>query len=73
MDSFGLVDHAVAQQADIVGLDLDDVTDGEPVGPPGRRARLRTLVNTPSVLCAYVGSGLQLFVAGSKSSAFEGA
>ena len=29
------------------------------------RAKLRTLVSTPSVICAYVGSGLQLFVAGS--------
>jgi MFS family permease len=29
-----------------------------------RRASLRTLVSTPSVICAYVGSGLQLFVAG---------
>jgi predicted MFS family arabinose efflux permease len=42
-----------------------DVAEGEPVGTTGRRARLRTLVNTPAVLCAYVGSGLQLFVAGS--------
>src|ERR1700760_1523547 len=33
------------------------------VGTAGRRSRLRTLVNTPAVLCAYVGSGLQLFVA----------
>jgi MFS family permease len=30
-----------------------------------RRAKLRTLVSTPSVICAYVASGLQLFVAGS--------
>jgi MFS family permease len=29
-----------------------------------KRAPLRTLVSTPSVICAYVGSGLQLFVAG---------
>ncbi|HWU20959.1 MAG TPA: MFS transporter [Nocardioides sp.] len=29
------------------------------------RAPLRTLVSTPSVISAYVGSGLQLFVAGS--------
>jgi predicted MFS family arabinose efflux permease len=43
---------------------VDDVAVGEPVSPPGKRAGLRTLVNTPSVLCAYVGSGLQLFVAG---------
>ena len=32
---------------------------------PRKRAKLRTLVSTPSVICAYVGSGLQLFVAGS--------
>ena len=44
---------------------VDDVAAGEPVSTPGGRARLRTLVNTPSVLCAYIGSGLQLFVAGS--------
>ena len=30
-----------------------------------RRAKLRTLVSTPSVICAYLGSGLQLFIAGS--------
>jgi predicted MFS family arabinose efflux permease len=30
----------------------------------GKRAPLRTLVSTPSVIAAYVGSGLQLFVAG---------
>jgi MFS family permease len=30
----------------------------------GDRAPLRTLVSTPAVICAYVGSGLQLFVAG---------
>ena len=31
---------------------------------PSGRAPLRTLVSTPSVVCAYVASGLQLFVAG---------
>ena len=43
-----------------------------PGNAPGRRrrrrrssaAKLRTLVSTPAVICAYVGSGLQLFVAG---------
>jgi predicted MFS family arabinose efflux permease len=29
-----------------------------------RRAKLRTLVSTPSVICAYIGSGLQLFIVG---------
>ena len=29
-----------------------------------KRAKLRTLVSTPSVICAYIGSGLQLFIAG---------
>jgi MFS family permease len=29
-----------------------------------RRAKLRTLVSTPSVICAYLGSGLQLFIVG---------
>jgi predicted MFS family arabinose efflux permease len=43
---------------------VSDVAVGEPV-TTGARPRLRTLVNTPSVLCAYIGSGLQLFVAGS--------
>ena len=31
----------------------------------GERAKLRTLFSTPSVIVAYVGSGLQLFIAGS--------
>src|SRR3954452_6567221 len=38
---------------------------GEPVTVPGERAKLRTLFSTPSVIAAYVGSGLQLFIAGS--------
>ncbi|MGY1620494.1 MFS transporter [Geodermatophilus sp. SYSU D00691] len=42
-----------------------EVADGEPVSAPGGRARLRTLFSTPSVVAAYVGSGLQLFIAGS--------
>lgn len=36
----------------------------EHAAAPAGRARLRTLVSTPSVISAYVGSGLQLFVAG---------
>ena len=36
----------------------------EPVAARPQRAKLRTLVSTPAVICAYVGSGLQLFVAG---------
>jgi len=44
---------------------VDGPATGGHVGTAGRRSRLRTLVNTPAVLCAYVGSGLQLFVAGS--------
>ena len=44
---------------------VDDVAEGEPVSPPGARAKLRTLFSTPSVIAAYVGSGLQLFIAGS--------
>ena len=43
----------------------DDAADGEPVTVPGGRAKLRTLFSTPSVIAAYVGSGLQLFIAGS--------
>ena len=37
-----------------------------PTGPSvtTKRAKLRTLVATPSVICAYLASGLQLFVAG---------
>src|SRR4051812_6617481 len=38
---------------------------GEPISVPGERAKLRTLFSTPSVIAAYVGSGLQLFIAGS--------
>jgi predicted MFS family arabinose efflux permease len=37
-----------------------DVTPKAPV----HQAKLRTLFSTPAVLCAYVGSGLQLFVVG---------
>jgi predicted MFS family arabinose efflux permease len=44
---------------------IADETAGKPKATTVRRAQLRTLVNNPSVLCAYVGSGLQLFVAGS--------
>jgi predicted MFS family arabinose efflux permease len=43
---------------------VDDVAEGEPAAPGGR-AKLRTLFSTPSVIAAYVGSGLQLFIAGS--------
>ena len=42
-----------------------DPADGEPVSASGERAKLRTLFSTPSVIAAYVGSGLQLFIAGS--------
>jgi predicted MFS family arabinose efflux permease len=41
------------------------VAEGEPVSAAGERAKLRTLFSTPSVICAYIGSGLQLFIAGS--------
>ncbi|MBC6983291.1 MFS transporter [Caulobacter sp. 17J80-11] len=37
--------------------------EGEPARP-GFWKSLGTLVSTPSVLCAYVGSGLQLFISG---------
>jgi MFS family permease len=42
-----------------------DRAEGEPVSVTGERAKLRTLFSTPSVIAAYVGSGLQLFIAGS--------
>jgi len=48
-------------------LDAHRVTeraDGEPVSVAGERAKLRTLFSTPSVIAAYIGSGLQLFIAG---------
>ena len=44
---------------------VDDVAEGEPVSTTGERVKLRTLFSTPSVICAYIGSGLQLFIAGS--------
>ena len=44
---------------------VDDVAEGEPVSVKGQRAKLRTLFSTKSVICAYIGSGLQLFIAGS--------
>ena len=43
---------------------VDDRAEGEPVSASGERAKLRTLFSTPSVIAAYVGSGLQLFIAG---------
>ncbi len=33
-------------------------------GTVQQRAKLRALVSTPAVICAYIGSGLQLFMAG---------
>jgi MFS family permease len=42
-----------------------DVAEGEPVAVAGGRAKLRTLFSTPSVVFAYLGSGVQLFIAGS--------
>ena len=44
---------------------VTDVAEGEPVSTRGERAKLRTLFSTSSVIYAYVGSGLQLFIAGS--------
>jgi predicted MFS family arabinose efflux permease len=44
---------------------VDDVAEGEPVSTTGERVKLRTLFSTPSVIAAYIGSGLQLFIAGS--------
>jgi MFS family permease len=44
---------------------VTDPADGEPVATKGERAKLRTLFSTPSVIFAYLGSGLQLFIAGS--------
>ncbi|MGY1705590.1 MFS transporter [Geodermatophilus sp. SYSU D00697] len=38
--------------------------DGPAAEADGGRARLTALVPSPSLLCAYLGSGLQLFVAG---------
>jgi MFS family permease len=44
---------------------IENLAEGEPASAPGERAKLRTLFSTPSVIAAYVGSGLQLFIAGS--------
>jgi MFS family permease len=44
---------------------VDDAEVGEPVVKKGERAKLRSLFSTPAVIFAYVGSGLQLFIAGS--------
>jgi predicted MFS family arabinose efflux permease len=44
---------------------VDDVAEGEPVATKGERAGLRTLFGTSSVIYAYLGSGVQLFIAGS--------
>src|SRR5687768_16317012 len=44
---------------------ISDVAEGQPLSTTGQRAKLRTLFSTPSVIAAYVASGLQLFIAGS--------
>ncbi|MGY1702174.1 MFS transporter [Geodermatophilus sp. SYSU D00766] len=44
---------------------VDDAAVGEPVSVRGGRVPLRTLFSTSSVVLAYLGSGLQLFIAGS--------
>jgi predicted MFS family arabinose efflux permease len=44
---------------------IDDPAPGEPTQTKAQRARLSTLFSTPSVICAYLGSGFQLFIAGS--------
>lgn len=41
-----------------------DPTEGDGNQVSGERAKLRSLFSTPSVIAAYVGSGLQLFIAG---------
>jgi predicted MFS family arabinose efflux permease len=43
---------------------VDDLAEGEPLTRAGERAKLRSLFSTPAVICAYLGSGLQLFIAG---------
>ncbi len=62
---FAVLYRLLVSEARLDRSRVDDLADGEPACTPGRGTRLRTLVNTPSVLCAYAGSGLQLFVAGS--------
>jgi predicted MFS family arabinose efflux permease len=45
---------------------LDRHRIAAPAGEPtAQRARLSALFSTPSVVCAYLGSGFQLFIAGS--------
>jgi MFS family permease len=44
---------------------VTDLAGGERVPVVAERAKLRTLFSTPSVIAAYIGSGLQLFIAGS--------
>ena len=45
---------------------VPDVDGHDPrLGAGQRRARLRTLFSTPSVVLAYIGGGAQLFIAGS--------
>ncbi|MGN9804953.1 MFS transporter [Micromonospora sp. L32] len=43
----------------------DDADTGPKLAAGQQRARLRTLFSTPAVVLAYVGGGLQLFIAGS--------
>lgn len=42
-----------------------DTIEDKTARPAAGRAKFRTLVSTPAVVFAYIGSGLQLFVAGS--------
>ena len=43
----------------------DDPADGPELAAGRARARLSTLFSTPAVMFAYIGGGLQLFIAGS--------
>jgi len=42
----------------------DNIPTAPADGTVAQRAKLRALVSTPAVICAYIGSGLQLFMAG---------
>src|SRR3954447_9118500 len=57
--------HALISDKKLEAHRVANLAEGEPVSLPGERAKLRTLFSTPSVIAASVGSGLQLFIAGS--------
>ncbi|MGY1666024.1 MFS transporter [Geodermatophilus sp. SYSU D00696] len=56
--------HRLVTDEQLARHEQVDGASGAPAGTTGRRVRLSALVSPPAVVCAYVGNGLQLLVAG---------